>query len=110
MGKLFYAVFKTARPQRWVRNMSLYAALVFTGELMNPTKFLQVAWATVIFSLLSSTVYFFNDLVDAPLDRQHPFKKKRPIASGLIALPTAVFITVMGLFISLLLQMQLFSY
>lgn len=107
MGKLLYAILKTARPQRWVRNLSLFAALVFTGELMNPVKFLQVVWATVIFSLLSSTVYFFNDLVDAPLDRQHPFKKKRPIASGLIALPTAVFITVAGLFISLLLAIKL---
>lgn len=107
MGKLFYAIFKTARPQRWVRNLALFAALVFTGELMNPAKFLQVLWATVIFSMLSSTVYFFNDLVDAPLDRQHPFKKKRPIASGLIALPTAMFITVVGLFVSLLLAIKL---
>lgn len=107
MGQLLYAILKTARPQRWVRNLSLFAALVFTGELMNPVKFLQVAWATVIFSLLSSTVYFFNDLIDAPLDRQHPFKKKRPIASGLIELPAAVFITVAGLFISLLLAIKL---
>lgn len=107
MGKLLYAIFKTARPQRWVRNMSLFAALVFTGELMNPAKFWQVAWATVIFSLLSSTVYFFNDLIDAPLDRQHPFKKKRPIASGQIELPTALFMMVAGLFLSLLLAIKL---
>lgn len=107
MGQLLYAILKTARPQRWVRNLSLFAALVFTGELMNPVKLLQVAWATIIFSLLSSTVYFFNDLVDVPLDRQHPFKKKRPIASGLIALPTAMFIMVVGLFLSLLLAIKL---
>lgn len=107
MGKIFWAIFKTARPQRWVRNLSLFAALVFTGQLFDPNLFWKVVLATLIFSLVSSTVYFFNDLVDLPLDQKHPFKRKRPIASGLLSMPLAVFLTVLGFFVSLFLALQL---
>ncbi len=66
-----------------------------------------MAWGVVVFSLVSSTVYFFNDLVDAPLDRMHPFKKKRPIAAGKLPEPMAVFLTVLGFFLSLFLALKL---
>lgn len=107
MADTLWAIFKTARPHRWVRNLSLFAALVFTGQFFDPVLFSRVTWAAVIFSLVSSTVYFFNDLIDAPLDRMHPFKRKRPIASGRLPMPIAVFLTVMGFFISLLLALKL---
>lgn len=107
MADIFWAILKTARPQRWVRNLSLFAALVFTGQLFDPVLFGRVVWAAVIFSIVSSTVYFFNDLVDAPLDRLHPFKRNRPIASGRLPVPIAVFLTVSGFFISLFLALKL---
>ena len=107
MDKVFWAVIKTARPQRWVRNLSLFAALTFSGQLFDPVLFWRVAAAAAIFSLVSSTVYFFNDLIDAPLDRKHPFKMKRPIASGALQAPIAVFLTTIGLFISLVLAIKL---
>lgn len=107
MAKTFWAILKTARPQRWVRNLSLFAALVFTGQLFDPVLFWRVLLATGIFSLVSSTVYVFNDLIDAPLDRKHPFKKKRPIASGLLPIQTAVFLTVSGFFLSMLFALKL---
>lgn len=107
MANIFWAILKTARPQRWVRNLSLFAALVFTGQLFDPVLFLRVAWAVIIFSIVSSTVYFFNDLIDASLDQRHPFKRKRPIASGQLPIPIAVFLTVVGFFISLFLALKL---
>ena len=107
MADTLWAIIKTARPQRWVRNLSLFAALVFTGRLFEINLFLKVAWATIIFSIVSSTVYFFNDLVDAPLDQKHPFKKFRPIASGKLPVPIAVFLMVIGFFISLLLALKI---
>lgn len=107
MADILWAILKTARPQRWVRNLSLFAALVFTGQLFDPVLFLRVAWAVIIFSIVSSTVYFFNDLIDASLDQRHPFKRKRPIASGQLPIPIAVFLTVVGFFISLFLALKL---
>lgn len=107
MDQIFRAVIKTARPQRWVRNLSLFAALTFSGQLFEPVLFWRVAAAAAIFSLVSSTVYFFNDLIDAPLDRKHPFKMKRPIASGALQAPVAVFLTTVGFFISLVLALKL---
>lgn len=107
MDQVFWAVVKTARPQRWVRNLSLFAALTFSGQLFEPVLFWRVAAAAAIFSLVSSTVYFFNDLIDAPLDRKHPYKMKRPIASGALQAPVAVFLTTVGFFISLILALKL---
>lgn len=107
MAHALWGILKTARPQRWVRNLSLFAALVFTGQLFDPAAFARVAWASIIFSLVSSTVYFINDLVDAPLDRKHPFKRKRPIAAGTLPVPIAVFVATLGIFISLILALKL---
>jgi len=44
----------------------------------------------IAFSLIASAVYALNDMIDAPLDRNHPDKCRRPIASGAIKPTTAV--------------------
>lgn len=107
MVNSFWAILKTARPQRWVRNLSLYAAIVFTGQLFDPLPFVRVTWAVFLFSIVSSTVYMFNDLVDMPLDQKHPFKKNRPIASGRLPVPTAVFLMITGFSFTLLAALRL---
>jgi len=50
--------------------------------------------------LLTSAIYFINDIADLPLDRAHPFKKNRPIASGKLPIPVAVFFAVTGIIVS----------
>lgn len=107
MVNTLWAILKTARPQRWVRNLSLYAAIVFTGQLFDPLPFFRVTWAVFLFSIVSSTVYIFNDLIDMPLDRKHPFKKNRPIASGRLPVPTAVFLMITGFSFTLLAALRL---
>lgn len=86
---LFHAV-RELRPRQWIKNISLYAALVFSGFFFFPGYFSQVTFAFIIFCLLSSGVYIINDIIDAPQDRLHPFKKKRPIASGDLPMNVAV--------------------
>lgn len=99
MGKLFYYLLKTVRPRQWVKNLALYAALIFSGFLFEPDYFWRVTQAFIVFCGLASAVYIINDIVDIPADRKHPFKKKRPIAAGLLPLPIAVFAIVADLLI-----------
>lgn len=64
-------------------------------------KFLSTLWAVILFTILTSSVYLINDVIDITQDQIHPFKRKRPIAAGRLSIPTALFIAVVGLFASL---------
>lgn len=81
--------FSELRPVHWIKNLSLFAAIIFTGNLFNPEPLLKVVWAFVIFNLASSATYVFNDILDAKVDRLHPIKKARPIAAGKLSLSSA---------------------
>lgn len=70
------------RPKQWVKNVLLFAGIIFSGEFTNLAEWGLIALAFASFSLLSSTGYVFNDLRDAEADRVHPKKRFRPIASG----------------------------
>lgn len=80
--KNLYLLLVEIRPVHWVKNLSLFAALIFTGYLFDPTSFLKVFWAFWIFNLAASASYVFNDILDKKGDALHPIKKRRPIASG----------------------------
>ena len=73
---------KTMRPRQWTKNIFVFAALVFDGKLLHAADFLRTLAGFGLFCIISSTVYIFNDILDAEADRQHPTKKNRPIASG----------------------------
>ncbi|RKX26347.1 MAG: decaprenyl-phosphate phosphoribosyltransferase [Candidatus Zixiibacteriota bacterium] len=79
-----------ARPAQWLKNGVVLAALVFAGEANDPDKLQSALLAVLVFCLLSSAVYTFNDLVDREKDRLHPLKKNRPLASGSVSIPAAV--------------------
>jgi decaprenyl-phosphate phosphoribosyltransferase len=99
---LFHAV-REIRPRQWIKNISLFAALVFSGFFFYPGYLGQATFAFVLFCMLSSAVYIVNDIIDAPQDRLHPFKKKRPIASGDLPVKTAVIIAAVLFVVVLLL-------
>lgn len=101
--KLLIAIVKSLRPQQWIKNLALYAALVFSGLFFNITAdgtpyFVVVSYAFGIFCVLTSSIYLINDIVDVASDRKHPFKRKRPIASGALPIPLAWFLAITGLF------------
>ena len=73
---------KTMRPRQWAKNVFIFAALVFDKQLFHVDAFLHTLAGFVLFCLISSCVYIFNDLADVEADRQHPEKRNRPIASG----------------------------
>lgn len=92
MAKFFWGLLKAARPRQWIKNFAVFAALVFSGTLFDPTNQFKILAVFVLFCIFSSATYFLNDIFDIERDKLHPFKKKRPIASGLIPPPLAVII------------------
>lgn len=103
---------KTARPQQWLKNTTLYAALIFSGFFFYdpvdaPSYFSTVSYAFIIFCILTSSIYFINDIVDFEADKKHPYKKKRPIASGVLSRKLATGIAVVGLATALVLSLRL---
>lgn len=104
MGKFLFALLKTARPRQWLKNVAVATTILFTGQLFNGKAFNETIWAFIAFCLLSSSSYFLNDILDISRDKKHPFKRFRPIASGLLPLPaawsTAFLLLGIGIYIS----------
>lgn len=92
------------RPVQWSKNAIVFAGAVFGGMIDEPTKVLQAMLAFVVFCLISSSTYIFNDWLDAPADRLHPTKRFRPLAARTVdarqALILAGFMAAIGLTIS----------
>jgi 4-hydroxybenzoate polyprenyltransferase len=72
------------RPVQWIKSLLLFAPLVFSQSLFKWDMVGTTCLAFLFFCMLSSAVYLLNDLLDANRDRQHPIKKHRPIASGML--------------------------
>jgi 4-hydroxybenzoate polyprenyltransferase len=77
------------RPVQWSKNLFVLAPLVFAGGLTQPDMVLRGLVAFATFCAAASAVYLFNDIRDREADRRHPLKRRRPIASGALAVPTA---------------------
>lgn len=101
MGKLGMAILKAARPRQWLKNFALFSTILFTGHLFEYTPIIQSISAFAAFCFLASSNYIFNDILDVNRDRKHPFKKFRPIASGLLPISYAWVISILFLIIGL---------
>jgi 4-hydroxybenzoate polyprenyltransferase len=95
------AIFHLLRPQQWFKSGFIFLALFFGGQLGNLDKLYECIIAFIAFSLAASSIYCFNDIIDADIDKIHPKKCKRPIASGLITKREAYVIQTICLIISL---------
>jgi decaprenyl-phosphate phosphoribosyltransferase len=87
-GNVVTGVIKAMRPRQWVKNVLVLAAPV--AGLGSGVRYdygqmsTQVALAFVVFSLSASSVYLVNDVRDVEADREHPTKRYRPIAAGVV--------------------------
>lgn len=112
-AKNLKAAFWVLRPLHWIKNLSIFAALVFTGNLFHAKLFDEILLAFISFCFVTSATYIINDIFDAKLDRLHPTKRQRPIASGnlpvSLALIEAVILFLLALLFASSLQ-PLFSY
>jgi 4-hydroxybenzoate polyprenyltransferase len=83
------------RPQEWVKNLLVYAGLIFSGKFDEIDAILAATVTFVAFCMVASAGYLINDARDIEEDRQHPTKRNRPIASGELGIPTAIGLAVM---------------
>ena len=88
------AVLRLLRPAQWIKNVFVCAGVLFGGHLGDPVALHSLLLAITAFSLMGSTAYILNDYLDREADRAHPVKRRRPIASGEVAVGTAVALAV----------------
>lgn len=82
------------RPLHWIKNVFIFAALVFGKKLVGPVDDALPAVGMAVggffcFCLAASAIYIFNDIVDRKADRLHPEKGRRPIAAGTVSIAAA---------------------
>jgi 4-hydroxybenzoate polyprenyltransferase len=85
------AIVVSMRPRQWTKNVFVFAALAFAGDLLDAQRVVFAVVAFVLFSMLSGAVYILNDVADVEADRLHETKRTRPIAAGEIGRPVAAF-------------------
>ncbi|MCD6361957.1 MAG: decaprenyl-phosphate phosphoribosyltransferase [Armatimonadetes bacterium] len=85
-----HALVVSMRPRQYIKNLLVFAAVIFARRFTDPVAVLQSLLAFAFFSMLSSAVYLINDVVDIEEDRRHPDKRNRPIAAGHLAPATAL--------------------
>jgi len=85
---LAFNLLTSLRPGQWTKNLLVFAALLFGRLLFDPAAVAEATVAFAIFCALSGSVYLVNDIADRDIDRRHPLKAQRPLASG--ALPVGV--------------------
>lgn len=87
---MFKDILVALRSTQWLKNIVIFAGLIFSQNFFDPVKDLIVFAAALIFCLASSSIYLINDALDIEVDRNHPHKRHRPIASGRLSLKIAL--------------------
>jgi decaprenyl-phosphate phosphoribosyltransferase len=77
------------RPQHWIKNVFVLVPMFFGGVLFDLTTIESGLLVFMAFSFIASSIYCYNDIVDADADRHHPVKCRRPIASGEVSVSHA---------------------
>lgn len=106
------SIIQLIRVRHWVKNLFLFIPSFFAGHLFKTEELLMVGIGALAFSLVASGVYVINDYRDRFVDRLHPTKKLRPIASGEVGTVSAWVLIVLlvsaGLLIAASLEMTFF--
>jgi decaprenyl-phosphate phosphoribosyltransferase len=81
----FLLVLRLLRPRQWVKNLFVFAPLLFSSEFVHAGPVWRTFVAAAYFCLASSSAYIMNDLLDLEHDRSHPSKSRRALASGAVS-------------------------
>lgn len=105
----FYSLIKAARPHQWAKNALVFVPLVTSGNVLDPMLWTASILSFVCLSVIASSVYLLNDVLDIRSDRRHATKRKRPIAAGELEIPRALCWSVSLAFAGLLLAASLLN-
>lgn len=109
---MFKEILISMRPKQWYKNLVIFIGIVFSINLLNLNLWIDSISAFIIFCIISGSIYILNDIIDLEKDKNHPKKKKRPIASGLLkvspALTCAIILICLALTGAYLLNLQFF--
>ncbi len=89
MAKIFELV-KLARVHQWYKNLVVFLPIIFSELFFQGNLLYATFIGFISLSLMSSTNYILNDIIDKKADQQHPEKKYRPLAAGTISIPAAI--------------------
>jgi 4-hydroxybenzoate polyprenyltransferase len=81
---------RTMRPKQWTKNAAIFAALIFDAKVFQRGPLLRTLAGFLLLCAVTGAVYIINDLADVERDRQHPTKRNRPLASGVLPVPVAI--------------------
>lgn len=96
----FYSFLKLARPHHWIKNVLIFAPLIFGGNILDYQALLLGGRLFINFCLLASSIYIINDLIDKNQDKLHPQKCFRPIASGRISILESILLAIIILMVT----------
>jgi len=89
-NSVLYNILISMRPRQWTKNVLLFAALLFSKHVFDPSYVMKTVLAFVLWCAVSGGIYIINDLIDRKKDHLNPRTKHRPIAGGALAPKTAL--------------------
>jgi len=84
------AAIRAMRPRQWIKNALVFAPILLAHQIDDAVKLKQAGICFLLFCMVASAGYVFNDLLDLQSDRAHPNKHRRPVASGDLPIPHAL--------------------
>ena len=97
---------KALRPHQWLKNALVFVPMLAAHQI-TADSFWQAFLAFIIFSLVASSVYILNDLLDLASDRAHPRKRNRPFAAGIVPIAHGTWLAPLLLFAGLVIAFPL---
>ncbi|MCX6166071.1 MAG: UbiA family prenyltransferase, partial [Ignavibacteriae bacterium] len=102
LGKLISLIL-LIRPKQWLKNVFVFAAILFAGQLLNLNLLFSNIVAFLAFCGVSGMTYIINDITDIEADRIHKKKRFRPLASGEVTINEArVFFVILAVLTTIL--------
>ncbi|MEL6647619.1 MAG: UbiA family prenyltransferase [Pseudomonadota bacterium] len=90
------------RPHQWLKNVLVFLPIM-AAQAFEPAMIFNALLAFAAFSLVSSSGYVFNDLMDLRADRAHPRKSARPFAAGRVPIAHGTMMVPLLLLVGLIL-------